>query len=74
MSYKEIKEERQSKKWSNYEIDVINGLDTYKSVDANNRKISKPLRLKWEIIIWKKNSRRCKKGKDSGCTKENKPY
>ena len=48
-SYKEIKEERQSKRWCNYEIEVISGvkgiLNSYQSVDANNSKISKPLRL-----------------------------
>ena len=48
-SYKQIKEERQAKKWGDFEINVINGvkgiLDNYKSVDEQNGKISKPLRF-----------------------------
>ena len=49
-SYKEIKEERQSKRsWCNYEIEVISDvkgiLNSYQSVDVNNSKIAKLLRL-----------------------------
>lgn len=48
-SYKQIKEERQAKKWGDFEINVINGvkgiLENYKSVDEQNGKISKPLRF-----------------------------
>ena len=46
--YKEIKEERMAKKWGNFEINVLNGvngiLDNFQSVDSNNPKISKSLR------------------------------
>ena len=48
-SYKEIKEERQAKKWGDYEIEVLNGvkniLNNFQSVDEKNAKISKPLRI-----------------------------
>jgi len=48
-SYKEIKEERLAKKWGDYEINVINGvkgiLDNYKSINENNTKVAKPLRI-----------------------------
>ena len=48
-SYKEIKEERQAKKWGDYEIEVLNGvkdiLNNFQSVDEKNAKISKPLRV-----------------------------
>lgn len=48
-SYKEIKEERQAKKWANYEIEVISGvkgtLENFQSVDEKNTKSNKPLRL-----------------------------
>ena len=48
-SYKEIKEDRQTKKWANYEIEVIGGvkgiLENFQSVDEKNSKSNKPLRL-----------------------------
>lgn len=48
-SYKEIKEERLAKKWGEFEVSVMNGvkgiLDNFQSVDSNNPKASKPLRL-----------------------------
>ena len=48
-SYKEIKEERLGKKWSNYEIEVINGvkdiLENFESIDEKNPKSNKPLRV-----------------------------
>ena len=48
-SYKEIKEERVAKKWGDFEINVLNGvkgiLDNFQSVDSNNPKVSKPLRI-----------------------------
>ena len=48
-SYKEIKEERQAKKWGDYEIEVLNGvkdiLNNYQSVDEKNSKIPKPIRV-----------------------------
>ena len=47
--YKEIKEERQAKKWGDYQINVINGvkgiLNNFQSVDEKNGKITKPLRI-----------------------------
>ena len=48
-SYKEIKEERLGKKWSNYEMEVLSGvkdiLEKFESVDEKNPKSNKPLRL-----------------------------
>ena len=48
-SYKEIKEERVSKKWGDYEINVFEGvkgiLENLQGVDENNAKIAKPLRF-----------------------------
>lgn len=48
-SYKAIKEERQAKKWGDYEIEVLDGvkeiLNNFQSVDEKNTKVSKPLRI-----------------------------
>jgi hypothetical protein len=60
-SYKDIKEERQAKKWANYEIEVIGGvkgiLENFKIVDEKNSKSKKPLRLSknGKKIIYDKN-------------------
>lgn len=47
--YKQIKEERQSKKWGSYQIEVAQGvkdvLDKYQSIDSNTSKGLKPLRF-----------------------------
>ncbi len=48
-AYKEIKEERTTKKWGDFEMNVLNGvkgiLDNFQSVDSKNTKVSKPLRI-----------------------------
>ena len=48
-SYKEIKDERVAKEWGEYEISVIQSvkgiLENFQSVDENNTKIAKPLRV-----------------------------
>lgn len=47
--YKKIKEERASKKWYEYEIEVAKGvkdmLNQFQSIDGNSTKGLKPLRL-----------------------------